>query len=263
MRALSILLLSMLGLLTACGGHSSAPSKSVSGSYEFVVASNVTGGVTLVESNLTASGTQSSASGSSQVQVLSFESKNWYLNGVCAGASPGENSVSANITGTSVGLTLDDGGNAISGQGVLTGSTITGNYSVLGSTCPDLQNRLGYPAGYDTGGIVGNVVPALAGTFAGSLNIPEGTHNASLTLTENPDYSLTASLALAGPVDNGTFTLTGSSVGNVMFVSGQVNSSTLTLFGYFDRAGLYTKFPNSLLVFNYDTQSTAGLLIGQ
>jgi len=82
-------------------------------------------------------------------------------------------------------------------------------------------------------------------------------------LTESPDYNLSASLALSGPVDNGTFTLSGTTIGNVMFVSGQVNSSTLTLLGYFDRAGTYTKFPNSLLVFNYDTQSNAGLLVGQ
>jgi len=263
MKALTILLLSAGMLLASCGGHSSAPTTTVSGSYEFIVTSNVTGGVTLVESNLTANGSQSSASGASQVQVLSFEAKNWYLNGVCSGATPGDNSVSANIRGTNVGLTLNDGGSAISGQGVLTGSTITGNYAVSGSTCPDLQNRIGYPAGYDSGGIVGKLVPALAGTFSGLLDIPDGIHNAALTLTESPDYNLSASLALSGPVDNGTFTLSGTTIGNVMFVSGQVNSSTLTLLGYFDRAGTYTKFPNSLLVFNYDTQSNAGLLVGQ
>ncbi|MGA8500844.1 MAG: hypothetical protein WB683_04805 [Candidatus Sulfotelmatobacter sp.] len=74
---------------------------------------------------------------------------------------------------------------------------------------------------------------------------------------------MTVSAALTGPMNNGTFTLTGSAVGNVMFVSGSVNGNTLNLFGYFDRTGAYTQMPNSLLVFDYATQVSAGLLIGQ
>ena len=95
------------------------------------------------------------------------------------------------------------------------------------------------------------------------MNLPNGTDNAALTLTENPDQTLTVSAELTGAVDNGTFTLTGSAVGNVMFVSGSVSGTPLTLFGYFDRTGTYTKMPYSLLVFDYDTQVNAGLLIGQ
>ena len=65
---------------------------------------------------------------------------------------------------------------------------------------------------------------------------------------------------LTGPVNNGTFTLTGSAVGNVMFVSGSVNGQTLSLLGYFDRTGAYTGMTNSMLVFDYDTTTEIGLL---
>jgi hypothetical protein len=42
-----------------------------------------------------------------------------------------------------------------------------------------------------------------------------------------------------------------------------VTGNPLTLFGYLDRVGAYTKFPNSLLVFDYDAQVNAGLLLEQ
>jgi hypothetical protein len=122
-----------------------------------------------------------------------------------------------------------------------------------------LVGEVGFPPGTDSGGFVGNQVTALAGTFSGPLNLPNGTDNAVLTLTENTD-TLSVSADLRGPIDNGTFTLTGSAVGNVSFVSGSVSGQSLSLFGYFDRAGTFTKVPNSLLVF---TQASAGVLIGQ
>ena len=68
---------------------------------------------------------------------------------------------------------------------------------------------------------------------------------------------------VTGPVDNGAFPLTGSAVGNVMFVSGTINGQPLSLFGYVDRAGAYTGMANSVLVFDYNTQAKLGLLIKQ
>jgi hypothetical protein len=244
-------------------GKSTLTTKAVSGAYEFVVTSNVTGGVTLVEGNLAANGNQSSASGPSQVQVLTLENKVWYVNGVCPGATPGQNSITASLARNNVGLTFDVGGNHLPGQGVQTGTTLAGNYSISGSNCPDLQGNIGFPSGSDSGGFAGNEVPNLAGTFSGVLNLPNGNDNAALTLSENSDQSLTVSAVLTGPVDNGTFTLTGSAVGNIMFVSGSVSGQNLSLFGYFDRAGTYTKMANSLLVFDYDTFANVGLLVGQ
>jgi len=247
----------------SCGGHSSLTPATVSGPYEFVVTSNVTGGVTLVETNLSASGNQSSASGPSQVQILTLEKKIWYVNGVCPGNTPGQNGVSSSLSGNNVTVTFNEGGNQFSGTGSMTGTTINGNYLVTDSPCPNLNGLSGYPPGTDQGGFVGNIVPPLAGTFSGSLNLPDGTDNASLTLTENSDTTLSVSAQLTGGLDNGTFTFTGYAVGNVMFVSGAVNGQQLDLFGYYDRTGAYTGMPGSILVFNYDTFTSAGLLLAQ
>jgi hypothetical protein len=263
MRVRIILLAALPVLAVGCGESNKLTNPAVSGSYEFVVSSNVTGGVTLVEADLAGNGGQSAASGPSQVQVLTLENKIWYVNGLCPGATPGRNSVVANVSGDDIDLTFNEGGNALPAQGTLTGTTITGDYSITGSTCPDLQGLTGFPAGFDSGGFVGNEVPNLTGTFSGTLNLPDGTDDAALTLTESSDQTLNVSAQLTGPIDNGTFTLTGSAAGNVMFVSGSVNGNNLTLFGYFDRVGAYTKFPNSLLVFDYDAQVEAGLLLGQ
>jgi len=258
--------LTLLLLLTgSCGGGSASnASTSVSGAYEFVVTSTVTGGVTLIEANLSASGDQSTANGAGEVQVLTFEKKIWYVNGICPGNSPGQNNVAVNLgNNNDVALTFDEGGNTLPGQGVLVGATINGNYAVSGSNCPDLVGVVGFPPGTDSGGIVGNQVPNLSGTFAGSLTLPNGPDDAALTLTENTDHTLTVSAALTGQVDNGTFTLTGTAVGNIMFVSGTISGQTVDLFGYYDRSGAYTKMPNSLLVFDYDLGSSDGLLLGQ
>lgn len=264
MRMRTILTAILLALTLGCGGSSKSNSANgPSGPYEFVVTSNVTGGVTLVETNLSANGSQSSASGASQVQILTLENKTWYVNGSCPGSTPGQNSLSGNRSDNSISLTFNEGGRSFPGQGTLAGSTVNGNYSITGSTCPDLTGQNGYPPGTDSGGFVGNQVPNLTGTFSGSLSLPNGTDDTALTLTENPDQTLTVSAALTGPVDNGTFALTGSAIGNVMFVSGSVSGQTLTLFGYFDGTGTFTKTPNSLLIFNYATAANVGLLVAQ
>jgi hypothetical protein len=263
MRACIASLTLLLALTVGCGGGGSAPTSNaaISGPYEFVVTSNVTGGTTLVEANLTPDGNKSSANGPSQAQILTFENKTWYVNGICAGTDPGQNSVTASVSNNGISLTFDEGGNALSGQGVVTGSAVAANYSITDSKCPDLVGIVGYPAGTDSGGITGNPVPDLGGTFAGSLTLPDGTYNAALGLTEAADHSLAVNANLNGPGGNGNSTLSGSAVGNVMFVSGTVNGKPLTLFGYFDSTGRFTGFPKSMLVFNYDTFANAGVLI--
>ena len=267
MKIRAIFLTLLLVLTMACSGSNKLTNSALNGAYEFVVTSNVTGGVTLVEANLSPNpnGSQSSASGPSQVQILTLEKKLWYVNGVCPGSTPGQNALGTNVLGSNFAASFNEGGYNFGGTGTITGSSIAGNYSVTGSTCPDLANevQLGYPAGTDQGGFVGNPVPALAGTFSGTLNLPSGVDNAALTLTENADSSLTVSAQLIGPVDNGTFPLSGSAVGNVMFVSGSVSGQNLSLFGYFDKVGAYTGIPNSLLVFDYGTLSQTGLLLAQ
>jgi hypothetical protein len=216
-----------------------------------------------VEANMVSNGNQSSASGPAQAQILTTESKIWYVNGVCPGETPGQNGVSTSVNGSNIGLTLNQGGNVLGGSGVLNGTTITGNYSVTGSKCPNLIANTNYPSGFDSGGFVGNQVPDLGGTFSGSLNLANGTVNAAFALTENTDRTLTVSAQLKGLVTNGAFTFTGSAVGNVMFVSGSVDGQTLSLFGYFDRTGQFTGSQNSMLVFDYETLSAVGLLLKQ
>jgi hypothetical protein len=265
MRIYTVSLMLLLALTMGCGGSSTQTSSlEVSGAYEFVVTSNVTGGTTLVESNLAANGNQSSAAGPSQVQVLSLENKTWYVNGVCVGETPGQNTVTTAVSANNdVALTFNEGGNSFDGQGVLTGSAISGNYSVSDSKCPDLVGIIGVPPGSDSGGVAGNQVPALAGTFSGFLNLGDGTDNAALTLVESSNQTLAVSAVLTGPADSGTFPFSGSAVGNVMFVTGSVSGRALSLFGYFDRTGQFTGTPNSMMVFNYETLATAGLLIKQ
>lgn len=260
-RLFIVVLTCLFGL--SCSSNSHLSNGTISGPYEFVVTSNVTGGTTLVEANLSGNGNQSSATGPTQAQILTFQSKTWYLNGVCSGSNPGRNSVSASVGGSNVALTFDDGGNAVPAQGVLTGTTVTGNYSLTGSSCAALQGQTQYPAGSDSGGFVGNPVANLSGSFSGTLSLPDGVDDVSFTLKENSDHSLGVDAVFTGSVDNETVTFTGTAVGNVMFVTGPVNGTMLNLFGYFDRAGSYTSMPNSLLVFNYDTSASAGLLIGQ
>lgn len=255
----------LLGLTLACGGGGNTPisGSQVSGAYEFVVTSNVTGGITLVEANLTASGSQSSAKGPSQVQILTKENKIWYVNGICFGATPGQNSLAANLSGNNIGVTFNEGGNSFSGEGVLTGTTVTGNYSVSNSKCPDLINVVGFPAGFDSGGFIGNQVPALNGGFSGQLTLPSGTDNAALTLTEAKDKTLKVIAALNGPVDNGSYTFSGNAIGNVMFISGTVAGKALSLLGYYDLTGAYTGTAQSLMVFDYETLANVGLLLKQ
>jgi hypothetical protein len=266
MLVLRILPLALFVL--GCGNsHSSLSSGVVSGAYEFVITSNVTGGVTLVEATLSTAGNRMSASGPTAVQILTLEKKTWYVNGVCVGSTPGQNSIAANLNGDNVAVTFNEGGYQVPAQGVITGTQMTGNYSISGSSCPDLTGSPStippIPPGVDQGGFVGNEVPTLVGTFSGTLNLPDGADNAAVTLTENSDTHLNATLTLIGPLDNGTFIFTGSAVGNILVVAGTVNQQSLTLLGYFDRAGTYTGFPNSLLIFNYGTLTNAGLLLGQ
>jgi hypothetical protein len=245
-----------------CGGGSAPTSSGASGAYEFVVTSNVTGGTTLVESNLAANGNQSSAAGSSGVQVLTLENKIYYINGICPGSTPGQNSVTATVTGkNNVAVAFDVGGNGFTGQGSMAGPTILGSYSITGSKCANLIGNINYPNGFDSGGYTGTPVTDLAGTFTGILSLPSGVDNATLTLKENSDKTMVVNADLSGPADNGNFTFSGSAVGNVMLVSGSVNGRALTLFGYRDITGSLTGVTNSLLVFDHDTQAKAGLLL--
>jgi len=226
------------GGTASSGGNASG--SGISGAYEFVATSSSTGDVTLIEADISANGSQSSASGPSQVQTATYNNGTWYVNGVCSSPSPGQNSVSAAVSGSSITITFNEGGNTFTGKGTLTGTSISGTYSGSNSNCSD------------SGTFTGSVVPNLAGTFSGNLNFPGGSDNVVATLTEGSNYSLMVQATLSG-TDNGTFTFSGSAVGNVMFVSGSINGSAFSLFGYFDSTGRFTGTASSIAVFDYNT----------
>jgi hypothetical protein len=147
-------------------------------------------------------------------------------------------------------LPFNEGGNTYTGQGTISGSSISGSYSATGSNCPD------------SGTFTGVVVPALGGTFSGTLDFPTGPDQVAATLTEGSGNSLTVQTTLTG-TDNGNFNFSGSAVANVMFVSGTVSGNPFSLFGYFDSSGTYTGTPNSIAVFDYNTLAYDGLLVKQ
>jgi hypothetical protein len=234
------------------GGSSQEVSgQEVSGAWEFAANSTTTSGsTTLIEADLAANGAQTSASGASQVQTATYLNSLWYVNGSCTSPSPGQNSISGSVSGSSISLTFNEGGNTFAGQGTLSGTTISGTYSGTNSGCSD------------SGTFTATQVPSLAGTFSGTLVFPNGSDQVTATLTEGSNYALTFQTTLSG-TDNGDYTFTGSAVGNVAFVSGSINGSSFHLFGYFDASGTYTGTPNSMAVFDYDTLGYEGLIVRQ
>ena len=221
--AISVTLVSSVLLAVGCGGGSSSgSSEGISGSYEFVATSSTTSGsTTLIEANLSANGAQSSANGPSQVQTATHLDGIWYVNGACSSPSAGQNSITGTVSGSSITLTFNEGGNVFTGQGTVNGTAVSGTYSGTNSNCSD------------SGTFTGAQAPNLTGTFSGTLDFPSGADQLTATLTEGSNYSLTVQTILAG-ADNGTFTFSGSAVANVMFVSGSVNGNPFSLFGYFD-----------------------------
>lgn len=262
MRPAGILLMTLLFFMIGCGGSSTlSPPSSVSGAYEFVVTSNVTGSTTLVEAILSANGGQSKATGPQQAQVVALENNLWYVNGTCPGSAPGQNSVTTSLSGNNITVSFNEGGNTFSGVGPITGALISGSYAVSGRHCPDLVGIVNVvPPGTDQGGFVGTPVSTVSGTFSGTLDLPAGPTNAALTVSEAADYSVTVTASLNGNGVNGTFALSGSAAGNVMIVSGMVNGAPLSLFILFDDTGL-SGVLNSLVVLDNTTLTKLGLLI--
>ena len=232
-------LIFFLLLAVGCGGGSSSAG-SISGPYEFVATSNTTSGwTTLIEANLSANGTQISATGPNQVQTATRLNGVWYVNGdgQCPYSLPGQNSIGGTVSGNNITLTFNEGGNVFTGAGIVSGSSISGTYSGGNSDCSD------------SGTFTGTKVPKLAGTFSGTLNFPSGADLVTATLTESSGNLLTVQTTLSG-ADNGAFTFSGSAVGNVMFVSGMVNGNQFSLFGYFDSSGTYNGTADSIQVFD-------------
>jgi hypothetical protein len=113
------------------------------------------------------------------VQTATHLNGLWYVNGDCSSSSPGQNSITGTVSGTSITLTFDEGGNTFTGQGTVSGTTVSGTYSGTNPNCSD------------SGTFTGTQVPNLAGTFSGTLNFPSGPDQVTATLTETTNNSLT------------------------------------------------------------------------
>jgi hypothetical protein len=256
MKALSTYLLLLLAVLysTGCGESNSssfsAASQGISGAYEFVAQSSVTGAKTLIEANLSAAGAGTSASGPQQVQTATYSLGTWYVNGFCSSPWPGQNGITGTVNGSNISLAFSEGGNMFNAMGTVSGTTVSGSYSGTNSNCSD------------SGTFTATKVPTLGGTFSGTLTFPSGSDQVTATLTESSGNVLTVQTALTG-ADMGNFSFSGSAVANVMFVSGTVKGNTISLFGYFDSHGTYTGTPNSIAVFDYTTLTYDGLLVKQ
>lgn len=213
----------------------------LAGSYEFTGKSTIAPTATrFTEANLSAKGSQLSASGPSQVQAAAFFNQIWYVNGGCTTyPSPGQNSITGTISGNEVILTFNEGGIEYAAQGVISGQTITGTY--VGSN-PQCQ---------DSGTFTATLAHPPAGSFSGTLNVLSGPDQVSATITQGSDHAVTLQVSVSG-ADNGTFRLSGSQVGNVMLVAGSLNGTPISWFGYYDAAGLYTGTANSIAVIDYE-----------
>jgi hypothetical protein len=134
---------------------------------------------------------------------------------------------------------------------------------IAGSTYPFVPAKSRASFNCQGGDVEGQkCTSVLGGLFCGTLIFNSGSDNVTAKLSEGSGYSLTVQTTLSG-ADNGNFTFSGSAVANVMFVSGTVDGTPFSLFGYFDSKGAYTGVPNSIAVFDYNTLAYEGLLVEQ
>ena len=79
------------------------------------------------------------------------------------------------------------------------------------------------------------------------------------TFAVDGNFNATATLVLSG-VDNGTFTLSGPTIGNTMQLSGIVGSQEVEFVTYLDVKGVYGGIPQSLIVIQmpYPTSTKNG-----
>ena len=247
-------------LAVGCGGGASNTnnndksgnsnsSQGLSGPYEFVAVSGEPNGeTTLIDVNLVPSGANMSASGPNNIQVATYLHKTWYVNGKCAVGQ--DSTLTGTVSGNNVTFTFSQGQNSFSGQGTLDGTNLSGTYSAKSGSCTD------------SGTFTGKPVSALSGTFAGTLELPIGIDQVSATLTETQSSALSVQATLSG-ADSGTFTFSGTAVGNVAYVSGTVDGNPVQFFGYFDKEGTYTGTPNSIACFDDYSLAYEGLLVKQ
>ena len=190
---------------------------------------------TLLDFNLSQNGTQISAVGSTSCVDYGVNQPPYSspsdLEPVVSNGEFSCGSVSGSISGNSVALTW--------GQFVTFQGTLNQDGSISGTTSNNgVTNTF-------TAKPVSILVPN--GTYSGTFSdgtLPGG--NVALTINSGTNYQLTASITVDG---NGPYSLTGQLVGNILLLSGTVESDPVSFSMYYDASGSVTGVANSLTVF--------------
>lgn len=223
-------LIGLLLVLAGCGGgtaggggNNKPPAVDISGSWEIAATSTgiTTGPSLLIETNLAADG---SASGSNIVLITEHPfGVGFDLGGQCVGT--GVNSLTISGTQPTVTFTLNEGGNTFTGQATVGATTITGAYaSPAGSACPD------------SGTFIATRATPVVASFAGNLDFSNGHHDPT-TLHQAISAGQTSITATLIGNDTGTYSLSGTYVGNTIQANGQqtlggVTSARVLVFYY-------------------------------
>jgi len=113
-----------------------------------------------------------------QVQTATYVNGLWYVNGGCSSSSPGQNSVTGTVSGSNISLTFNEGGNVFTGQGTVSGTTVSGSYSET-ARLHGLRH------------VYGNRSAGPRRDVLGDANFNLGSTQATATLTEGTGNSLT------------------------------------------------------------------------
>jgi hypothetical protein len=230
----NVLAVLLLLVLTGCGGGSSSNSQNtptipqMAGSWEIVANSNspVSGTAaqqTFIETVISQNSGNWQGNSTQLIGVQFFQAANDFYNfgyqigGFC-GAS------SANLTGTvsatnAVTFTLNEGGIVFTGAGALgSDGSISGSYAGGSNGC------------LDSGTFVAKQTKPLSGTFSHNYN---GDPTLLISLNEGTATppAVPSLTATGSDSTNGSFTLTGSAVGNAGVVSGTVSGQSVTYYG--------------------------------
>jgi hypothetical protein len=262
---LSFLLLLAISL-AGCSGGSSIPAQplpNVSGSWEFIAASNTNPGfstgieVALKEGQVFADGNYAengeiSASGQ-QISFIGFtpgtgqnSPPTIVFGGNCAPATenPGNN-LSGSISGVggSMNFTYTENGNVFNVTAILDAS----GQSLDSGTYTEQLAQAGQSNGacngnastiIDTGSVTGKIVAKLSGTYSGQLCQPQdtscaNTQDAATATLSQSGTTLTVNVLLTG-ADNTSFTLAGPVTGNAFSVQGTFQGQAISYNGYYE-----------------------------
>lgn len=233
---LAFILFTLL-LCAGCGGTNSTqtppPNGSLaSGAWQFNQSQPSNEG-TLLDFNLSQSGTQISAVGSTSCFDYGVNQPPYSgpggLEGVVMDGAPTCGGISGSISGNSVTITWN------------TDTTFTGTLNSNGSITGTTSNN-GATNSF-TASPVSSLVPN--GTYSGTFS--EG-FSGDIVLTTNSEanYQLAGTITVNG---NGPYNLTGQLLGNILLLSGTVEGTPASFQMYYDSTGSITGVAKSINVF--------------